>query len=373
MGALKWRRLPMVAAAMIALAVALWAGLERLGIQVPNGPETLPAAHGPLMVSGFLGTLISLERAVALAAPWAFGAPVLTAAGAVLLMLGAGGNTGPLLIVAGSLCLVTDFAVIVRRQAELFTIVMALGATAWLGGNILWAAGWPIPDLVFWWGAFLILTIMGERLELGRMRAPSASGRIFFIGAAALFIAGLIWSTIAPGAGVRVLGLGAIGFGAWILRYDVARQTIRARGLPRFVAVNLLLGAGWLMASGVMRAIFPADLTTFEYDAILHSMFLGFVFSMIFAHAPIIFPAVLGRPLPFRKIFYGHVAVLHLSLLLRVGGDLVESADGWQWGGILNVVALAMFVAITVSGIMMGAAHRPAPSFAPAPQPELEG
>ena len=365
----------MVAAAMIALVVALWAGLLRLGVQVPNGPETLPVAHGPLMVSGFLGTLISLERAVALGTPWAFGSPILTAVGAVFLMLGVGGNTGALLIVAGSLCLAGDFAVIVRRQTELFTIVMALGAAAWLGGNLLWAAGWPIPDMVFWWGAFLILTIMGERLELGRMRAPSASGRIFFVIACALFIAGLIWSTLAPRAGVRLLGLGMLAFGAWILLYDVARKTIRLRGLPRFVAVNLLLGAGWLAASGVMRTIFPADLTTFQYDAILHSMFLGFVFSMIFAHAPIIFPAVLGRPLPFRKVFYGHVALLHLSLLLRVGGDLIESADAWQWGGILNVVALALFVVATASGVVLGAARNAAPAaFAsPGAQPELEG
>ena len=363
----------MVMAAMLALVVALWAGLLRLGVQVPNGPESLPLAHGPLMVSGFLGTLISLERAVALGTPWAFGSPILTAAGAVFLMLGTGGNCGALLIVAGSLCLVGDFAVIVRRQMELFTIVMALGAAAWLGGNLLWAAGWPIPDMVFWWGAFLVLTIMGERLELGRMRAPSPGSGMSFMLATSLFIGGLIWSTLSPGAGLRVLGVGMIAFAAWIFRYDVARKTIHVRGLPRFVAANLLLGAGWLAASGVMRVLFPADLTTFQYDAILHSMFLGFVFSMIFAHAPIIFPAVLGRPLPFRKIFYGHVALLHFSLLLRVGGDLAESADAWQWGGIFNVVALALFVVVTASAVIAGAATSVASASFASPEPELEG
>jgi hypothetical protein len=49
----------------LALLAGLWAGLLRLGWQLPPLLLQLPAQHGPLMVSGFLGTLISLERAVA--------------------------------------------------------------------------------------------------------------------------------------------------------------------------------------------------------------------------------------------------------------------------------------------------------------------
>ena len=52
--------------AALALLAGLWAGLIRLGWQLPPLWLRLPAQHGPLMVSGFLGTLISLERAVAL-------------------------------------------------------------------------------------------------------------------------------------------------------------------------------------------------------------------------------------------------------------------------------------------------------------------
>ena len=56
------------------------------------------------------------------------------------------------------------------------------------------------------------------------------------------------------------------------------------------------------------------------YDAILHALFLGFTFGMIFGHAPIIFPAVLGRPLPYRPAFYLHLILLQATLLLRIGG-----------------------------------------------------
>jgi phosphoadenosine phosphosulfate reductase len=44
------------------LAGGMWAGLVRLGWGWPPYHLTLPAAHGPLMISGFLGTLIGVER-----------------------------------------------------------------------------------------------------------------------------------------------------------------------------------------------------------------------------------------------------------------------------------------------------------------------
>ena len=62
-------RYPLLLSALLALLVAAWAGLLRIGWLLPT-TGGLAAAHGPLMVSGFLGTLIGLERAVALAA-WA--------------------------------------------------------------------------------------------------------------------------------------------------------------------------------------------------------------------------------------------------------------------------------------------------------------
>lgn len=59
-------RFPLMALGMLALLAGVWAGLLRLGWGLPLLRHTLPTAHGPLMVPGFLGTLISLERAVAL-------------------------------------------------------------------------------------------------------------------------------------------------------------------------------------------------------------------------------------------------------------------------------------------------------------------
>lgn len=72
------RRLPLLAGALVLLLAALWAGLLRLGWAWPTPLPTLPMAHGPLMINGFLGALIGLERAIALQKRWAYLAPVLT-------------------------------------------------------------------------------------------------------------------------------------------------------------------------------------------------------------------------------------------------------------------------------------------------------
>jgi hypothetical protein len=77
----------------------------------------------------------------------------------------------------------------------------------------------------------------------------------------------------------------------------------------------------------------------------------------VFAHAPVIFPAILGRPLIYRPRFYVHVAVLHASLVFRVVGDLSEDFGRWRvWGGLGNAVALVLFAVNVGLSIML--AHR---------------
>ena len=67
--------------AVSALLFGMWAGLIRLGWVLPVLQPPLPMLHGPLMVCGFLGTLIGLERAVGTGKRWAYAGPALTAAG----------------------------------------------------------------------------------------------------------------------------------------------------------------------------------------------------------------------------------------------------------------------------------------------------
>jgi hypothetical protein len=131
---------------------------------------------------------------------------------------------------------------------------------------------------------------------------------------------------------------------------DIARRTVRQRGLTRFIAAAMLSGYAWLAAGGVLFAVLGGRLVAGPpYDAALHAVFVGFVFSMIFGHAPVILPAVLRVAVPYRAWFYAHLLLLHLSLALRVGGDLL----GWwgvrRWGGLLGAAAILLFLALTAA------------------------
>ncbi len=353
-------RMPLVALGIFALLAAMWGGLLRLGWNFPPLDPALAGVHGPLMVSGFLGTLISMERAVALRARWPFAAPLFTALGALVLIASISAAGGALLITLGSLGLVAIFAVIVRRQPALFTVTMALGAILWFIGNLVWLAGLPVFRVVLWWAGFLILTIVGERLELSRLlRLSHASERLFFLAVAILVIGvgidayeGIVLPAAGTTFGTRIAGVGMIALAAWLLRYDIARRTVRQQGLTRFIALCLLLGYAWLGLGGLMRLAAPgAVINGPYYDAMLHTVFLGFVMSMIFGHAPIILPAVLGRPMSFQPTFYLHLAILHLSLALRIVGDLGAGLTVRQWGGMLNVIAVLAFLFATARAL----------------------
>jgi hypothetical protein len=338
-----------MALAMLALLGALGGGLVRLGWMVPAAPS-LVAFHGPLMVSGFLGTVIGLERAVALGRLWAYIAPLSTGVGA--LVLAAGWPGGVCLLTLGSAVMTIVFVVIVKRQTALFTVVMAAGALCWLTGQTLWLAGWPIQRVVFWWIGFLVLTIAGERLEMTRLLPLGPTPRASFVAAAITFVTGLAWISVAPDHGVRLVGASLFGLAVWLGVFDIARRTIRQSALTRFIAVALLSGYAWLGAGGLLAFGSGATLAGAQYDAMLHSILLGFVFSMMFGHAPMIFPAVLGVRVAYRSAFYAHLVLLHASLLLRVAGDLIPWPVARAWGGLLNGVAIVAFLANTAYGAL---------------------
>ncbi len=80
------------------------------------------------------------------------------------------------------------------------------------------------------------------------------------------------------------------------------------------------------------------------YDALLHIFFVGFVFSMIFAHASIIIPSLTGKLVPWSRYFYLPFFLLHGFLLIRVVGDLLYVTDIRIWGSYGNVAAILLFL-----------------------------
>jgi len=344
-------RLPLMAMGMISLITALWGGVQRLGWELPTLTLSLPANHGPLMVGAFLGTVIGLERAVALGKLWGYFGPLMTGLGGILMIAGKAHVVAQCLVLGGSLLLSLVFVAFMRRQFHWFLVIMALGSLSWLAGNLLWLLGKPVYNVVWWWMGFLLLTIAGERMELGRMLFLSKvrQGQMLaFVGVAIL---GMLITLGNLDLGVRVLGVGTLAIAIWLGLFDVARRTVRQSGLPRFIAVNLLAGYFWLAVSGLLLVVYGTDFSGLRYDAVLHAFFLGFVFSMIFGHAPVIFPAVLGRGMLYRPVFYIHVVLLHLVLVVRVGGGLTSEVLPRNIGGALSALTLVVFVVNTVLAI----------------------
>lgn len=333
-----------MAAGLIALVAGLWGGLVRLGWPWPLPTPDLALSHGPLMVCGFLGTVISLERAVALRQRWGYAIPLVIGLGGFALIGGYAG-TGALLVTLGSLGLVTMYGVLLRLQAEPFLWVMTLGAAMWSAGNGLWLAGWPVFEVVPWWMGFLVLTIAGERLELSRMLQHPPRVQRLFLALAGVLTAALAATLFAWDAGLRLAGVALVALALWLARYDIARYTVRQQALTRFIAVCLLAGYVWLGVGGLLGAVYGGVVAGPVYDAVLHAVFVGFVFSMIFGHAPIIFPAVLGVPPFYRPVLYAPLALLHASLVLRTVADLAGLLAVRRWGGLLNATAIVLYLA----------------------------
>lgn len=343
----------------LALLLGLDAGLLLLGLPAPLTFDRLATLHAPLLVFGFIGTLVTMERAVALRQWWGFLTPILLGFGMLATLTPLPLLVGQLMLTAGLIGQLGLYTGIWRRQVAVATAIQALGALAALAAALLWLGHVPISHLAPLLAVFLILTIAGERVELSRVAFSSGpSEQLGLAASIALTVtaaAALIW----PDWGYPLLGLSLLALVAWLLRYDVAIKTVRAAGLTRFVAACLLAGYFWL---GVAGAIWVLRGPVWEgpgYDAVLHSIFLGFVMSMILAHAPLIMPAVLRTPLPYTPLMYVPAVLLHASLALRVlVGDLREWPLAVQIGGVGNIVALLVFVLVAVGSAVWARPRR---------------
>lgn len=333
----------------VALLGGLGSGLARMGWQMDTLSQSWLMIHGPLMISGFLGTLICLERAVALASryPTGMSVPVINAVGALVLLVWPESDVARVLLTAGSLGLVALFGLMLRLHHSNDVVIMATGAVCWLLGNLLWLSGYAVYAVVHLWTAFLILTIVGERLELSRVRRLTGGSEHLLLFAVGIYLIGVLWTVVHLDSGIRFAGMGALGMMAWLLHYDIARRTIQRTGLPRYIAVCLLTGYLWLGFGGLMSVWIGAVYAGFDYAVILHAFLLGFVFSMIFGHMPIILPALTGLRVSYTPVFYLPLIWLHLTLVYRIAGNLTQDVFVRQWGGLLNALAILLFMLIT--------------------------
>lgn len=324
------------AAVAVSLVCGIAGGLVRAGAVVA-GHEWLGQAavsHAALMICGFFGTVIGIERATAAKRRIAWLAPAASAAASVALIAGSHALAAALLVTASAVFLLVN-AMLWWRERAPHTMLLACAAGSWAVGNVLFARGVPALE---WWFGFLVVTIAAERLEMMRLM-PRRSG-------ANPMLAAVMVALAAGAAGSpRLFGAALVALALWLLAFDIARRTIRAAGLPRYMAICLVSGYGWLAIGGVAWALGVRD-------AALHSLGLGFIVSMVMAHAPVILPAVAGIRLDFNRGFYAPLVLLHVSLAWRLAQSLGQ-------GAVMNAAAIALFAATMATAVIRKRKGRP--------------
>jgi hypothetical protein len=343
MSTVKTSRFPFLIIAVVSLIVGLFAGLARIGWNTLSFPGMMH--HGGIMVGGFLGTLISLEKIIPLKKKWLYLIPVTSALSLVFFVTGLPLYSF-LLLLAASVGLSFVFLLYFLKERSLIYAIMFAGSLSWACGNVLIASEEFYPLAVPWWMAFILLIISAERLELMKFLPVSRKQKLVFTLFLALFVVGAILTF--HGFGSLVGGASLIACAAWLLRFDLIRITLRKEGLTRFVAVALLTGYVSLVLSGIFMIHFSAE--AFAYDSMVHAFFLGFTLAMIFAHGPIILPGVIGSSVkPFSVVLYIWLGLLHASWLLRIAGAVFYEFDWRKTSGMLSAIAIAgYFVTLMV-------------------------
>lgn len=123
-------------------------------------------------------------------------------------------------------------------------------------------------------------------------------------------------SEASTGVGRRS-GAALLALALWLACFDIARRTLRAPGLRRYMAVCLLARYAWLAVGGAAWAAMAQGAPA--RDAAFHALGLGFAMSMVMAHAPVILPALARVKVEFGGAFYLPLGLLHASLALGPG------------------------------------------------------
>jgi hypothetical protein len=175
------------------------------------------------------------------------------------------------------------------------------------------------------------------------MRPPKKAQNLFTI-LIIVWVAGVVFTYFDRYSGWLMSSIALILLASWLFKYDVARRTIKATGWTRYSAICLLSGYGWLILAGLFSIWKGFPTAGAMYDALLHMIFVGFVFSMIFAHSSVIIPSLTGKLIPYHWYFYIPLILLHTSLMMRVAGDLQWDLFIRKSGAHTNVLAILMFL-----------------------------
>ncbi len=325
----------LVAGLALSMMAGLLGGWTRLGQPLP-GLEFFRIHHGALLAGVLFPTLISLERSVAIARPWAWAVPVAGVVSLALMALGGASAVPGMVLLALGLGL-QQFWIARRLHFDQGGLLALLAVLPLVLADVRWGQGLAAALCAPMWASFLVLLIASERLEFSFHRGHSSALWVCLV----VLLVGLLclhW---------QLVGLAWLGLSLWLARRDLARLNAWRGGMAAYTARCVLLGYCWLAFSGVQLVLFGLPFTSgLHFDRVLHGVFVGFVLTMVVAHGPMVFPAILKTPIRFSGWFYLPLALLQGSLVVRCVGATALGATG-------NVLAMLVF------GVTMASHYRP--------------
>lgn len=330
-------RIPFLVLAIAGLIAGLAGGLSRIGWDL----NVLQASmhHGAIMVGGFLGTLIALEKIIPLKKKALFVIPALSGASVVLFFAHLPEAAFGALVLS-ALLLSAVFLHYRLKTKDMIYSVMLCGSLCWLAGNFMLASKAFYPAAFPWWMGYILFIITAERLELTKFLPVKPQQKNILIVFLLTYIVGALWSFHAGGNWIS--GPALIAVSLWLMRFDVVSISLKRTGLQKYIAIALLCGYIAMLLAGIFLITLPDK--AFGYDALLHTFFLGFVFSMIFAHGPVILPGVIGiSAKPWHPVMYLWLALLQVSWITRVVADLLWQMELRKISGLASAVAIVCY------------------------------
>lgn len=346
-------RIIIVLSALTTLFFAVWGGLLRVQWGLPVPEANWISYHGPLMVNGFFGTILGLARSNALKLKWGLLTPLIMVLGAWTLLLGGSEKTGLFLFFLASLVYLGICLAFLKTGANHGILLALAGGIGLAFSDGMWLLGTPIPQIVVGWQTLLVLTIGSERWD-ALHSGPTPFKSIIIYGIISMVLLGTFIQPFFPPMGIRLASVGYLLLSLILFRFDALRPMEKVEGWKRYTRACLFSGYGWLLTASIIGFLKAPTQSGFFYDAFLHSIFLGFVFSMVFSHAPLLLPRVLKTSIPFQPAFYLHWGLLQISLLVRIGGDVLVSAPWRHWGALLNAISLLVFFLSTGLAVYRG-------------------
>jgi hypothetical protein len=333
---LKFSMLIGVLSFVLAVVIGVWRIALTRGFLLPPIPEFLPP-HGNIMVGAFLGTLIIFERMLALPVKWLLWVPFLWALSSLTVHL------EPIMFKAINLISLIGWGIhrwiAYRTFKHLWNPLIEFIAYILLSLALMKTNGLAESPISAIAGLSFAICVIGvERIELMLGFKKFTAKLVYAL--LILYSIFLIFNLLVHEMAIEIIGVALIittigmffNDASMMAKFGENKLKTPISALQKFSKETLTIAYIWLLLGGIFLTIWNS--IPLAKDVIFHSLGLGFIFTMILSHAPIVLGSTLKKmpkKPPSRFLFY----IFQAMTIARLIGDFIAlvSLEFWKWSG----------------------------------------